>query len=159
MNLNNIYDPNATGTGHQPMFHDELAAVYGRYRVVSALVKFTISNANTPVRWGVAAYNTPPTDLLDLREYPGSKSGILAAMSSGQGVQSVVMSVQLSKLLGENVQDDRDQAVFGSAPSNYAYFGTFVVSLDNATDISSLNYTFDITYNVECFDRKSVTGS
>ncbi len=31
--LNSIYDPNLTSTGHQPYMHDQLAALYGRYRV------------------------------------------------------------------------------------------------------------------------------
>jgi len=33
--LNNIYDPDSTGIGHQPAFHDQWQALYARYRVIS----------------------------------------------------------------------------------------------------------------------------
>ncbi len=31
--LNSIYDPDLSGTGHQPYMYDQFAALYGRYRV------------------------------------------------------------------------------------------------------------------------------
>lgn len=41
--LNSVYDPNYTGTGHQPLFHDEMAAKYTTYTVISAIIKVTFS--------------------------------------------------------------------------------------------------------------------
>lgn len=35
-NLFNIADPDTTGVGHQPAFHDKWAALYGHYRVYAA---------------------------------------------------------------------------------------------------------------------------
>ena len=34
-NLNNIYDPDRTGVGHQPYGYDQLGAIYNRYRVIA----------------------------------------------------------------------------------------------------------------------------
>lgn len=34
--LNSLYDPNETGTGHQPRGYDELAAIYNSYTVLGA---------------------------------------------------------------------------------------------------------------------------
>lgn len=36
---NSLYDPDETGTGHQPMYFDQLAAVYGRYQVVASTIR------------------------------------------------------------------------------------------------------------------------
>lgn len=36
---NGIFDPDYTGTGHQPLMHDEYIALYGYYRVISSKIK------------------------------------------------------------------------------------------------------------------------
>lgn len=36
---NSIYDPNYTGTGHQPSGHDQWSAFYGRYTVIGAKMR------------------------------------------------------------------------------------------------------------------------
>lgn len=50
---NSIFDPDLTGVGHQPKFHDQMALYYARYRVLASAIKISdvfISNtANTPV--------------------------------------------------------------------------------------------------------------
>lgn len=38
-----LFDPNETGTGHQPMFFDSFAAVYNRYVVRGARIKVTFN--------------------------------------------------------------------------------------------------------------------
>jgi len=38
---NSMYDPNLTGTGHQPMYFDQMAALYDHFVVNSATIKVT----------------------------------------------------------------------------------------------------------------------
>lgn len=38
---NGIYDPDVTGTGHQPLLHDEYSGLYGAYRVLKSKIKVT----------------------------------------------------------------------------------------------------------------------
>ena len=33
---NGLYDPNITGTGHQPMYFDQVTPIYNQYRVIGA---------------------------------------------------------------------------------------------------------------------------
>lgn len=46
---NGIYDPNVTGSGHQPRGYDQIQALYDHYVVIGSkiLVKFMGSNGNT----------------------------------------------------------------------------------------------------------------
>ena len=44
--VNQMYDPNVSGTGHQPQGYDTLAAAYGRYNVLSAKI-FIDAGPNT----------------------------------------------------------------------------------------------------------------
>jgi len=47
--LNSLYDPNVTGVGHQPLFYDQITAVYGRYKVYDVDVRITATNrSDTP---------------------------------------------------------------------------------------------------------------
>lgn len=43
---NNIYDPDYTGVGHQPLFHDEMAAQYKYYTVLTSSIKVTFAGTN-----------------------------------------------------------------------------------------------------------------
>lgn len=47
MRWNSTFDPDFTGTGHQPLYRDTLAAVYDHYAVVSARATITIVNQST----------------------------------------------------------------------------------------------------------------
>jgi len=47
-NINSTFDPDQTGTGHQPMYRDTYAGIYDQYAVVSAKITVIfISNAAT----------------------------------------------------------------------------------------------------------------
>lgn len=45
--INDMFDPNFTGTGHQPMFRDEMAARYTYYTVLAAYLKVTFDQTTT----------------------------------------------------------------------------------------------------------------
>lgn len=44
---NGTFDPNITGTGHQPIFRDEMAALYKYYVVLASYAKVTFTDSNT----------------------------------------------------------------------------------------------------------------
>jgi len=46
MNLNSLFDPNRTGTGHQPYGYDTIATLYNRYRVISTRYKIVLGSRN-----------------------------------------------------------------------------------------------------------------
>lgn len=39
---NGLYDPDITGTGHQPMFFDQMAAIYNHYHVIGSKISVQI---------------------------------------------------------------------------------------------------------------------
>lgn len=47
---NGMYDPNTTGVGHQPMYYDQLAALYDHYTVIGSKIKWTIVPQGTSVQ-------------------------------------------------------------------------------------------------------------
>ncbi len=48
VNINSIWDPDQTGSGHHPLYRDKYATIYDQYAVVSAKIRVTfVSNATT----------------------------------------------------------------------------------------------------------------
>lgn len=163
-NLNSIFDPDRSGVGHQPCFHDELALLYNRYRVLAFSYEFILSGLNTSARYYVLPMNgvTPPVDLNDAIEgITSAKSGIVTTDASGgpNAIKIIKGYVSLKKLLGEDLSDDRDQAVMGSNPVNQATLALGLESLNGSTNLSSVNLTIKFRYHVEIFDRKNPIGS
>lgn len=62
-NCNNIFDPNRTGTGHQPRSHDQWSEVYGRYNVVSSKCYVrchpSSGTVHVPGVWGLSVNRIP----------------------------------------------------------------------------------------------------
>jgi len=44
ISCNGMYDPNVTGTGHQPYYFDQMAALYDHYCVIGAKITCVVSN-------------------------------------------------------------------------------------------------------------------
>jgi len=62
---NNIYDPDYTGTGHQPRFRDELTNIYGAYHVLNAKMSILVSNSSASSFRIVAGISLRQTTTLD----------------------------------------------------------------------------------------------
>lgn len=161
-NLNSVFDPDRTGVGHQPMYFDQLAAVYGRYRVYAAAYEVTVSNANVPVRFVVVPHNqsSAPSNVEDAIETRWSQNCIVNTMSDGGGnVKTLKRYISLKALLGEDLSDDRDQALVTASPSNVVLISAMIEALDGSSTISSINFRFKLNYYVEFFDRNTISGS
>jgi hypothetical protein len=73
---NSTYDPDATGTGHQPLYRDTFAGIYSHYAVISAAAVITFINTSTvPLLVGVCNED-------DLTA--GTDARLLMEMSKGQ---------------------------------------------------------------------------
>jgi len=60
-NPNSCYDPNTTGTGHQPLYYDQLGLVYRTYRVLGFSYKVTFFNHDTNSNYQVGVMMTADT--------------------------------------------------------------------------------------------------
>lgn len=162
-NMNSLFDPNRTGTGSQPMFFDQLCqseGPYTRYRVRSFGYEIILSNLNTPCRYAVTmTNNSSPTDVPDASEMRWSKTGIVNDMPSPGGIRKITGYLTLRALLGESIEDDRDQAQFNASPANIALLNLQLETLDGSTNITSVNYSLKLTYYCDLFDQRPVNGS
>jgi len=152
MNLNSIYDPDRTGTGHQPYGFDSLAALYARYRVWAVKWKVTFHAGSLayfaavlPSNGALATAVTNQQSFTLACESPRS-----VAISQSQGANSTIVegSLNLNDLNGTTIQeymaDDRFQGTTsGSGPSEVILLN--IPSYNN----NGTTVTFDIMIELE----------
>jgi len=153
-NLNSIYDPNESGTGHQPYAHDTLQTMFNRYRVFACKWRITIFPISTPSNFQIVVTpsndNTTPSDTDQVSERPRAVTKLVNYI----GGQPTVFrgKISLPRLLGQTSKQYKDnentQALFGTNPGERAYLNIHALSS------SALTYRAQVTltYFVECFD-------
>lgn len=135
--INSLYDPDFSGTGHQPIGFDQLMGFYEHYCVLGAKLSatFVASNAD-PVQGSVicgielSGNSTPTTALNDIFEQGNSRYRTLTN-SNASGLVNVTHKVNLSKFLGQKVlQEDANSGTASSNPTEVVWMHVFVAPVD-----------------------------
>jgi len=160
--LNSVYDPDFSGIGHQPMYHDTLALIYGKYRVTKAVITVKFAAVNPPALVGT---NYGPTvvglvcsnsssfvsSTVDQRmEQNDNSSKILQAKGGGNEVVTCRQTYYPGRDLGNGAIDDSGSGSFGNNPAQVYYCHAFKTDQSAAT---SIQFYTTIEYEVECFQR------
>lgn len=166
-NLNSIFDPNQTGTGHQPYGHDTLALLYNRYRVIktSFILRAASGTAGTYTARVVVGANNAVTAYTDANLAAESPNFRTFFVQNGTNNLHIKGSYYLPQLTGQTETeykgDDRFAALFGASPTeNLCLHVVNAGPGDNTspgTDIIVYNIT--LIFHVECWDPKELSGS
>lgn len=170
-NLNSLFDPNRSGTGHQPLGFDQLATLYQRYRVLKAAWKVQTVPVFGPIIPIVAVVPTNNTTSLATAidtacELPYSQNklcgGIYTAAGTSPEPQSIRGSCSLDKIYGctaaELKGSDRYQALVSADPSETAILHCVFNEIAGGVD-GAVTFCVDIWYTVEMFDRIQLAAS
>lgn len=151
--LNSVFDPDYTGVGTQPYGRDQLAALYGRYRVVAASVFVTFRNRGDPdngvmVAIRPASNNTTPSTEKQLIEDRLSQYRIISGLSGSRTMTTLRGYYPMSRIFGKPSavlrSDDLFSAAIGTNPSHVAYLNVSLVSLN--ANSSPAEFTIRIVY-------------
>lgn len=164
INLNSIFDPNRTGTGHQPYAHDTFQTLYNRYRVIKCSYRITaISSTGVPIQVAALPANEEfaATSLADYRENPRAKYMVQGV---GAPIKFLSGNVNLPSLTGRTksqyMADDRYQAQFGSSPPELMVLNINSQAMDETLLVTTgTTYQLTLVYTVECFDPKNLIQS
>lgn len=161
-NLNSLFDPDRTGAGHQPYGFDQLATIYGRYRVfkVSYRVIFRSVVATDRGMVGVALKNDATTlagvNASLIQEYPRTR---FKELDTTRGT-TFVGHIYLPSLNGSSPAvykaDDRFQALVNASPTELMTLQNFYVN-----NISSGSVFIDtlLIFHCEFFDPLDIGQS
>jgi hypothetical protein len=158
MNLNSLFDPDRTGTGHQPYGYDQVAALYNRYRVFVTKWKIVFHAESVgfyivvvPSNGALATAITNQASFTLACESPRA-----VVRCQGVGANDVIIygSVALNDLNGSSLQeyggDDRFQAIFGASPTELMLLNIGIYDQSG----SSVTVDFDVSleFHVEVHD-------
>lgn len=158
---NSIFDPNFTGGGHQPLYHDQFALIYQNYKVTKMSIRLralsTQGAANSNIFYGIDNIGSDTTVDINpntIRERPGSIYKTLTPQA-GSMIKSG-WNIKKSAVNGE----DGYTAAFGSNPTNVDYIRFYVCSADGtALPTAIAKFNAEIIYTVELFNLVSVFES
>lgn len=175
---NSLYDPDVTGIGHQPMYFDNYASVYWRYRVNYAKITVTVVNhdVNTATSGEVTdtlypnyAYklfimrdatnntNEYPTNINDLIEESGAQTKWRFCGPSLTGkLPKLSHYCSPHQIANKSFKDDSLAATIATNPTSAAYFYIGLASADGVTNPPAVYVNIKITYWAEFFDRRAI---
>lgn len=160
MNLNSIFDPDRSGTGHQPQGHDQWALFYNRYRVDRAHVTATLTNS--PVggaRLAILGSNDA-TSITVGNTVIESPMGRFNTISTYGSSATVSKGFDLAILTGvaRHVYeaDDRYSSTFGSNPGEVLVCH---IGCDSNAGTFTYYVTVKVAYMVTLFDPIQLTSS
>jgi len=160
---NSIFDPNSTGTGHQPMGRDTYATLYNHYMVTGAKITVKPTHnlaATVPYAIGVLLSDgaVPYTHYTEFIE--AKKGSWRTVTGNATNTPSIVCKFSAKKFF--NLSDTKDNsrvfgATFGSNPEELAHFHIWYQILESATDTIPLTVTID--YAVQFHEPKDLSAS
>ena len=171
--LNNLFDPDTTGVGHQPMYFDNMATLWSKYKVDFAKIKVTVVNstANTAVyNAGVVTQPTQNYKLLLIKDLqagtdiPSTINELIEQRSSNikwrfvspqfnGSLPSISMHSAPHKDTNRSYKDDTLLSLTTAGPSQGIYCGIYITSADGVTDPPVCYLDVQITYYATFYDR------
>ena len=164
-----LHDPDFTGVGHQPRYHDTLASIYERYCIVasSIMVKFWAPGSSSSGQCMVyAAVRPTVTDVpsvtdsySNLIEQGAIRFKPLGARDGGHDVTTIRAYYNPKKLYKKNPYNEDDlQSLFGTSPTTSPIFALGVVPVNSADTIGGIRYTIFMRFKVLCMRKKHDLG-
>lgn len=162
---NSCFDPNYTGTGHQPLYFDQYSAIYNKYRVVGSSIRVDVVNHSIDSAAHFAVFPSTDTQtftsMSQVMEQGRARSPKIIPLSQFGPMPIVKTYCSSRKALGlTKIQmgDDTVEALIGQNPSQVWYWNIVTESTTSTVDIDQI-YVVKIVYYVQFFDRAIVASS
>ena len=166
---NSIFDPDRTGTGHQPLGRDEWSNFYNHVTVLGSRIKATFvprgSTATTSsglVAITLKANDTvsvdPITPLLEAKGAKWAYMGLGNATAKGTTLRNYFSAKKFFGVTDVNDNNDLKAAV-GFNPAEQAYFHVQVGPQDGLADAQPIDVIVQIDYICRYQERKTLLQS
>jgi hypothetical protein len=164
-NLNGLFDPDLTGTGHQPYGYDQISTFYARWVVTRCRyqIRLTSSAGSITVLTAVpdnsaTSFGTGDRDLA--AESPMAQT-IISASASPTDAQVITGDVILPRLTGrtkaEYLAGARYNGATAANPSETLVL--HIVTQCDSTTATAVDYTVKLEYDAEFYDPTNLVQS
>jgi len=158
---NALYDPNITGTGHQPLAFDQYMALYSVYHVLACRVTLNLYNQTTVPAIAGAAFALTPTGPSDAAGYVETGQCVFRLLPADL-TTPVRLTATVNNAMFVNKRDYNDDASYGgnvvANPANVIYCNVFVQD-SNATSTATVQVLATLDYDVVFSAPRSLSGS
>lgn len=157
--LNSIFDPNFTGVGHQPVNHDQLSAIFERYKVYRIDYKVVIIGNSTVNTIGGVFVSDQFASSTDPRVYVenGMCDWTLFESVDTNACRTITGSISVPDVMGvsykEYMSEEDYGAAFGANPVDGGVLTVFNAGLDGA-DPGTSNCFIELTYHTKVYGTK-----
>lgn len=157
--VNNIFDPDFSGAGNQPVGLDQWAQFYGRYRVLKFKYKIHLVNLSNAVKLVAGCYFSPqstmpanPTSWMAQPSQGGAtRTVVLSAQGGGRDVATLTGTARLCDVFGVTDKEYRAEMDFAAlitgGPARQAYM--HVWCLGDASAVGSMKIFGIFEYDTE----------
>ncbi len=147
---NSIFDFDFTSTGHQPLYRDQIAAMYQQYKVLKTTFHWSCSTSNTNngLMTVLSYASSPPTNISEIVEFSrrAPKTIISAQITSGDFVVDTATGLGLHS--AEFASNPLYNTAVGSNPTNVVFtqFGLFPATATDTGCSLRVTAVFDVLF-------------
>jgi len=157
--VNSLYDPNSSGTGHQPYYFDEMANLWNQYIVKGSKITVRASKYNS-------AADVPVVLTLWVEDDTSTPVDIQTSMEQGRKIRLIGADDGVVKLTkGWSMKKSfpaTNRNLLAAAPTANPSEQQFFYLSAQAADLSNsatIYLTVEVEYYTEWFEKKTVIGS
>lgn len=166
--LNNVYDPDVTGTGEQPYFYDTLTAIYRKYIVRSAYVDLTFTDPSADGLWVGWSIGGPGSDdpsnmtLGDIMSRPTFRC--VPMNNTGSQFITIRERIPIHTVFGLSQAQYEAQpldygADYNGSPSIQCFLRVFIIDPNSLLSAQYVRVAGRITYDVQFYSYLAPGGS
>jgi len=167
---NGAFDPNITGTGHQPMGFDQMMSMYNQYTVIQTSINIHYAPLATLIARAALTLlpsTTIPTDPSQLMENGLTVSNVYDVLGTSilTRVPSLSLNCDLKRYFGRRSDAELkdDVNLYGTAaanPTEQAYFAFCVWQLNaNGSDTTVVQFDVLLEYDIMYWEPKKLAVS
>lgn len=161
--INSAFDPDYSGTGHQPRDFDTWATIYAKYRVRRVLAEVEVRQRASH---GISVCMVPSNSATSLtaadnpHELP--RAVWMGVTGSSQPIAKAREAFDPAAILGmtktEFLGDDSTAALVTASPSQVVYLHVFAMQVDGTT-ACDFEISLRLRMEIEFYDRKVLSPS
>lgn len=150
---NGIFDPDQTGTGHQPYGRDTYASIYNHYRVLKSTISMTSSTSINGI-FGISLKDdtTVETNYDTIREAKGTKYRVAQLGATVQPVRQTFLS-------NYYVNKSNQDAPMGASPGDPMFYQCWYEGLNEIANPNTNAFVVNIVYDVLMWELRDLGQS
>ncbi len=140
---NSTFDPDFSGTGHQPLYRDTYAGIYDQYAVVRASARIRFDNTSSAVGFIVGVVTdddtTPSSTFQTLMEQSHGKTTSLTGLTGSHSSHEFVISWDAAKILNiDPFTSETYKTAVGSNPTEVSTLIMWSKPIDGSSTATAL---------------------